>query len=136
LKNADFKNLTGEPMSKSVFQKIPESEYLYRDNHFFIIPDKYPVSDGHLLIVSNRNCIDYFGLTPEEQSALPEVIHQAKHIIEQSHKPDGYNIGMNCREAAGQTVFHFHCHVIPRYEGDVENPRGGLRSLIPGKGDY
>ena len=136
MKNADFKNLMGKPMAKSVFQRIPESEYLYSDKHFFIIPDKYPVSKGHLLIVSQRNCIDFFDLTQEEQSALPEVITQAKHLIEQSHEPNGYNIGMNCGEAAGQTVSHFHCHVIPRYEGDMDDPRGGVRNVITGMGYY
>lgn len=60
----------------------------------------------------------------------------AKNLIEKDHKPDGYNIGMNCGETAGQTVFHFHCHIIPRYKGDMENPRGGVRHCVSGKGNY
>jgi diadenosine tetraphosphate (Ap4A) HIT family hydrolase len=64
------------------------------------------------------------------------MIGKAKEIIEQSHSPDGYNIGMNCGETAGQTVMHFHCHVIPRYKGDMEDPRGGVRGVIPGKQSY
>ena len=64
------------------------------------------------------------------------TIELAKSIIEKEHEPDGYNIGMNCGESAGQTVFHFHCHLIPRYKGDMENPRGGIRHCINGKGNY
>ena len=59
-----------------------------------------------------------------------------KHLIENKFNPHGYNIGMNCGEAAGQTVFHFHCHIIPRYHGDMENPRGGVRHCVVGKGYY
>ena len=121
---------------KSVFTNIPQEQWLHQSDHFFIVPDKYPVSNGHLLIVSKEPRIDYFELTEAEQMELTAMITHAKNLIEQSHSPDGYNIGMNCGEAAGQTVFHFHCHVIPRYEGDVENPRGGIRNVIPGMGDY
>ena len=123
-------------MTKSVFKEIPEQKYLCSGKYFFIIPDKYPVSKGHLLIISHRNCKDFFELNHAEQQQLPSVINDAKKLIEQSNSPDGYNIGMNCGKAAGQTVFHFHCHVIPRYVGDVENPRGGIRNVIPDKGDY
>ena len=61
---------------------------------------------------------------------------EAKKMIELNHSPDGYNIGMNCGTAGGQTIFHFHCHVIPRYNGDMENPRGGIRHCIKGRGNY
>ena len=67
---------------------------------------------------------------------FPKAIARAKSWIEQRHQPDGYNIGVNCGEAAGQTVMHFHCHVIPRYRGDVSDPRGGVRGVIPGKQKY
>lgn len=123
-------------MTQSVFSEIPKSKWLTSGSHFFIIHDKYPVSDGHLLIISKQLRRDFFDLTVEEQSELPEMITKAKELIEQHHNPDGYNIGMNCGSAAGQTVFHFHCHVIPRYTKDVENPRGGVRNVIPGMGDY
>ncbi len=120
----------------SPFLEIPKDRRLYESDHFFIIPDKYPVSDGHLLIVSRELRQDFFELSAEEKKELPELITRSKSIIEKSHNPIGYNIGMNCGTSAGQTVFHFHCHVIPRYKGDVENPRGGIRNVIPGKGDY
>ena len=80
-----------------------------------MIYDGYPVSPSHILIISNEEKLDYFYLNKEEQSELTSLIEVAKEIIEKERKPDGYNIGMNCGEAAGQTVMHFHCHVIPRY---------------------
>jgi len=121
---------------ESVFSNIPETEWLYSNRYFFIVPDKYPVSSGHLLIISREYRRDFFELTNDEKEELPELITAAKKLIEEEHNPTGYNIGINCGSSAGQTVFHFHCHVIPRYEGDVENPRGGIRNVIPGMGDY
>lgn len=120
----------------SVFFDIPETDWLYSSKHFFIVKDKYPVSEGHLLIVSKELRHDFFDLTSEEKEKLPAMIKQAKSLIEERQSPDGYNIGMNCGQVAGQTVFHFHCHVIPRFKGDVKNPRGGIRNVIPEKGDY
>jgi len=125
-----------DKMSKSVFAGIPEEQWLHESRYFFIVPDKYPVSSGHLLIVSKRHCTDFFELNADEQTELPSLILKAKQLIEQTFSPDGYNIGMNCGAAAGQTVFHTHIHIIPRYKGDVENPRGGIRNVIPGMGDY
>ena len=120
----------------SPFLEIPKDRWLYESDHFFIISDKYPVSDGHLLIVSKELRRDFFELTSEEEKELAELITTSKKLIEEEHNPTGYNIGMNCGTSAGQTVFHFHCHVIPRYDGDVENPRGGIRNVMPGMGDY
>lgn len=121
---------------QSPFYQIPKQSHLYSGNHFFIIKDKYPVNEGHLLIVSKELRQDFFELTEAEKEELPKLIHKAKEIIEYDHSPDGYNIGMNCGETAGQTVFHFHCHIIPRYEGDMKNPRGGVRHCVEGKGYY
>lgn len=123
-------------MAQSVFSDIPKSEWLLSGSHFYIIYDKYPVSNGHLLIISKKPRQDFFDLSVDEQDELPDMIEKTKEIIEQQYSPDGYNIGMNCGAFAGQTVFHFHCHVIPRYKGDVANPRGGVRNVIPGMGDY
>lgn len=120
----------------SVFQNIDSEWILLKGEHFFIIEDSFPVSPGHLLIISNELKEDYFSLSDAEKNDLPTMIQKAKELIEKDHNPDGYNIGMNCGESAGQTVMHFHCHVIPRYIGDMENPRGGVRHCIPGKGDY
>lgn len=120
----------------SIFLEIPEYEILHRGKHFFLIKDRFPVSDGHILIITNELRKDYFSLTNEEKVELDEMIMKATEIIESEYSPDGYNIGMNVGEAAGQTVFHFHCHVIPRYKGDMDNPRGGVRHCIEGKGYY
>ncbi len=118
------------------FSEINPEKILYQNEYFFIIKDDYPVSPGHLLIITNNIKKDYFELSDNEKTNLHLVIDIAKSIIEKEYKPDGYNIGMNCGEAGGQTVFHFHCHLIPRYIGDMENPRGGVRHCINGKGNY
>ena len=120
----------------SVFSNISEDNKIYTGEHFFMIHDGYPVSPGHILIISNNEKLDFFSLSKEEQDELSSTIEIAKQTIEKEYKPDGYNIGMNCGEAAGQTVMHFHCHVIPRYYGDMENPRGGVRHCIKDKGYY
>lgn len=120
----------------SVFLEISEDRTIYKDEMFFIIRDKYPVSDGHSLIISNQLRADYFDLTKEEKTHLAQVIEICKKLIEKDFNPEGYNIGMNCGEVAGQTVMHFHCHLIPRYKGDMTDPRGGIRHCIEGKGYY
>ena len=120
----------------SVFSKISDDKKIYSGEFFFMIYDGYPVSPGHILIISNQEKVDYFSLTKEEQSELTSLIEVAKGIIEKDQNPEGYNIGMNCGEAAGQTVMHFHCHIIPRYCGDMEDPKGGIRHCIRDKGYY
>lgn len=118
------------------FTEIAAEKILYKDAHFFIIEDGFPVAPGHLLIISNQLRKDFFELNEAEKAQLPKTIEEAKKWIELHYQPDGYNIGMNCGESAGQTVFHFHCHLIPRYHGDMKNPRGGVRHVIPAKGNY
>lgn len=98
--------------------------------------DAYPVSRGHLLIIPRRHAADWFDLTEEEQRSIFLLISEAKQMLDEKFSPDGYNIGINCGEAAGQTIFHVHVHLIPRYTGDVENPRGGVRGVIPEKRSY
>jgi diadenosine tetraphosphate (Ap4A) HIT family hydrolase len=120
----------------SVFKQISDDKVLLKTDHFFVIADGFPVSSGHMLIISNEIRKDFWSLTPEEKIALTSVIEEVKALISKKHQPDGYNICMNCGEAAGQTVFHFHCHVIPRYKGDMENPKGGVRHCVAGKGYY
>ncbi|MDD1698328.1 MAG: HIT domain-containing protein [Methanoregula sp.] len=95
--------------------------------------DRFPVSNGHLLAIPFRHIPDYFTLNREEKLALVDLIDECKTIIEDNFKPDGYNIGFNIGNAAGQTVMHCHCHVIPRYKGDTDNPRGGVRRVVAGK---
>ena len=118
------------------FSEIPTEKIIFKGEHFFIIQDSFPVSPGHLLIISNSPKRDYFELNKLEVVELNSMIHKCKGFIEKEHKPDGYNIGMNCGEVAGQTIMHFHCHVIPRYLGDMKDPRGGIRHCVEGKGYY
>jgi diadenosine tetraphosphate (Ap4A) HIT family hydrolase len=102
----------------------------------FAIYDKYPVSVGHALIIPKRHCADYFELSFKEQSACLFMLNKVKEIISENSNPDGFNIGINIGEKAGQTVDHVHIHLIPRYNGDVEEPRGGVRGVIPTKQKY
>lgn len=118
------------------FLEIPKTDIIYSDEYFFIINDAFPVSPGHLLIISNRICENYFDLTMTEKQHLPKAIELAKQIIEEKYSPDGYNIGINCGDVAGQSILHFHCHLIPRYKGDMKNPKGGIRHCVQGKGYY
>jgi diadenosine tetraphosphate (Ap4A) HIT family hydrolase len=101
-----------------------------------VLWDGYPVSPGHALIVSKEHIPDWFAAAPELQSELYSLVDIAKDEIEKLHKPDGYNVGFNAGMAAGQTVEHLHIHVIPRYEGDIDDPRGGIRWVIPEKAIY
>ncbi len=98
--------------------------------------DRYPVSPGHLLIITKRHVADFFDTTIEERRALNDLLQEAKKMLEREYSLDGYNIGVNCGEAAGQTIMHLHIHLIPRYQGDIDNPRGGVRGVIPDKRIY
>jgi diadenosine tetraphosphate (Ap4A) HIT family hydrolase len=98
--------------------------------------DGFPVSKGHTLVVPRRHVGSIWEMTTEEYVDAFTLIRQVKDILQNEFKPQGFNIGANCGEAAGQTVFHAHIHIIPRYAGDVPSPRGGVRNIIPGKGNY
>ena len=101
-----------------------------------VIRDQYPVSRGHTLIIPRRHVRSIFELTGDEERAVWRAIVEARRDLREEFAPDGFNIGFNDGEAAGQTVMHAHVHLIPRYAGDVEDPRGGVRHCIPGKGYY
>ncbi len=98
--------------------------------------DKYPVSPGHLLIITKRHVADFFDTTIEERRALNDLLEECKKMLDREYSPDGYNIGVNCGTAAGQTIMHLHIHLIPRFRGDIDNPRGGVRGVIPDKRIY
>lgn len=100
------------------------------------IYDGFPISPGHSLIVPKKHVRSFFEITESEQLALMSLLSIARTSIDRSHKPDGYNIGINDGAAAGQTVPHLHLHLIPRYSGDRADPRGGVRWIIPEKADY
>jgi len=98
--------------------------------------DGFPVSAGHALIVSRRHVGSMFDLSEPEQAAIWQLVGEVKATIEKQHAPTAYNIGINIGADAGQTVDHVHAHVIPRYKGDVTDPRGGVRWVLPAKADY
>lgn len=112
------------------------------DNILFETPkrisffDEYPVSKGHTLLIPKEHFETYFDLSDEYIKSIDATIKQAKKILDEKFHSDGYNIGFNCGKTAGQSIMHFHIHVIPRYNGDVENPRGGIRGVIPNKQNY
>ena len=98
--------------------------------------DAFPLSPGHCLVVPRRHESDFLALTPEETAAVWALVACVRRHIEADRTPDGYNIGINVGEAAGQTVAHAHLHVIPRYQGDVPDARGGIRWIIPARAAY
>ena len=102
----------------------------------YAIYDKFPVNRGHALIIPKKHQADYFQLTFKEQSACWFMLNRVKETISNMFHPDGYNVGINISESAGQTISHVHIHLIPRYNGDVEKPRGGVRGVIPTKQEY
>ncbi|WP_229727586.1 HIT family protein [Sporolactobacillus putidus] len=93
-------------------------------------------SPGYLIIIPRRHIETYFDLSQEEKGAIDKLIVKGKLLLDKKYSPDGYNIGTNCGFVAGQTIFHCHIHLIPRYKGDVENPQGGVRGVIPEKCIY
>ena len=119
-----------------IFCNIPQDELIAENDLCFAIYDDFPVSKGHVLIIPKRHVADYFSLTEDEVMAIQIILREIKTKLDADLSPDGYNVGINVNEAAGQTVFHVHVHLIPRFKGDVENPRGGVRGVIPDKQKY
>ena len=93
-------------------------------------PDNHSLSPGHILVVPKRHVAGFFEMTPQEQLAVLELLREARQLVHARHSPDGYNIGVNIGQAAGQSRMHVHVHLIPRYIGDVANPRGGVRCVL------
>ena len=118
------------------FGNPPVESIFYEDELIRCTWDAFPVSEGHALVITRRHVATWFDATVEEQAAIVRGIEIARREIEKSMRPDGYNVGFNAGEAAGQTVFHLHVHVIPRLRGDVEDPRGGVRWVIPANARY
>ncbi|MGQ0464794.1 MAG: DEAD/DEAH box helicase family protein [Sporichthyaceae bacterium] len=124
-------------MSDSPFLALDPAEWVAANSLAFAVADRYPVSPGHTLVVPRRHVSDWWSATREEQTALLQLVDEVKRLLDEVvPKPDGYNVGFNAGAAAGQTVDHMHVHVIPRYAGDVPDPRGGVRHVIPRLGNY
>ena len=113
-----------------------EDEIVLANDLCYARYDKYPVSPGHLLLIPYRHIPTLFDATDDEQAALLALVREAKTLLDEHFHPDGYNVGVNVGPAAGQTVMHLHVHVIPRYAGDVEDPRGGVRGVVPERRVY
>jgi len=120
-------------MTDCVFCKREDLEVVAENELAIAFLDACPVSEGHTLVIPKRHVETYFDATPEEHGAISILVNVVKELIDKELGPDGYNIGANVGPAAGQTVFHFHMHIIPRYRGDVEDPRGGVRKVIPNR---
>lgn len=123
-------------MPPSPFLQIDPREWVASNELAFAIRDKHPVTPGHTLVIPRRVVATWFDASPEEQRAVFALVDEVKAALDRELRPDGYNIGINVGVAAGQTVMHLHVHVIPRRSGDMEDPRGGVRHVIPEKGNY
>jgi len=120
-----------------LFCALPASRIVLANELALAIRDGFPVTEGHSLVIPRRHVADYFGLAADEVAACQELLHRVRHdIVANDPAVEGFNIGMNAGAVAGQTIFHCHIHLIPRRAGDVANPRGGVRHVIPGKGNY
>lgn len=125
-----------ESQKQCIFCNLASERIIAENELCLAIRDGFPVSEGHSLIIPKRHVADYFDLTSDEIAAMQAMMKESKCQLDNTLHPDGYNVGVNVNAAAGQTVFHVHMHLIPRYIGDVENPKGGVRGVIPGKQKY
>ena len=116
-------------MTDCIFCKYNKSEIIVENKLAFAIMDKFPVNEGHTLIIPKRHFANFFEATEEEIKAIYSLMHEVKEMLDIQYEPAGYNAGINIGYYAGQTIMHLHVHLIPRYKGDVENPRGGIRHL-------
>ena len=128
--------MTASAESRCPFCTLPPERVLGRNDHAVWIRDGYPVSPGHSLVIPVRHVGSFFDITADERAALLRLLDEAKAAATREFQPDGFNIGINDGPAAGQTVPHLHIHLIPRYAGDLPDPRGGVRWVIPAKADY
>ena len=111
-------------------------DYILENELAYAIYDKYPVGKGHMLFILKRHVKNFFDITKEEREAIFELIDEGKKLLDKKYSPDSYNVGINCGEHAGQTIMHVHVHLIPRYIGDMKDPTGGVRGVIPEKMKY
>ena len=119
------------------FCNIPKDRVIHDSERFVVIHDAYPVTEGHTLLISKRHAETWFDLTAEEKAEVNDLLQYHRNKLKGKHSDiAGFNIGINCGESAGQTIFHCHIHLIPRRKGDCPNPRGGVRGVIPNKQQY
>ena len=113
-----------------------KEELIANNEHAVAFLDKYPLNEGHVLVIPKRHESDFFNLSIEEQLDAWKLLDQVQVIVSQQLGPDGFNVGINISESAGQTIEHAHIHLIPRYKGDVKDPRGGVRWVVPPRAPY
>jgi diadenosine tetraphosphate (Ap4A) HIT family hydrolase len=123
-------------MSRCPFCSLEPSRKWAEEEHAIAVPDAYPVTNGHTLVVPRRHVSSIYELTADEQSAVWSFVAEVRKRLLNELKPDAFNIGVNDGIAAGQTVEHAHVHIIPRRKGDVPDPRGGIRWIIDEKANY
>jgi len=111
-------------------------DIIYEDELVFAMYDKYPVSKGHILIIPKVHVSTYFDASIKIRKSIDKALFELKDLLDKEYSPDGYNIGINNGYVSGQTIFHLHVHLIPRYNGDVKDPTGGVRGVIPSKQKY
>lgn len=123
--------------TECLFCNISKERVIAENELVFSMRDGFPVTKFHTLVIPKRHTIDYFSLTKDELLACDSLLHSLKDdILKLDNSVEGFNVGMNSGSVAGQTIFHCHIHLIPRRQGDVENPRGGVRFVIPEKANY
>jgi diadenosine tetraphosphate (Ap4A) HIT family hydrolase len=118
------------------YDRIASSQPVAANDHAIAFPDGFPVSDGHTLVVPRRHVSSLWDLAPSELRDIWDLVNTVRQLLTSKHSPDGFNIGVNDGAAAGQTVDHAHLHIIPRYSGDVPDPRGGIRLVLPERARY
>ncbi|MBM4070792.1 MAG: HIT family protein [Planctomycetes bacterium] len=118
------------------FCRLEQPRILLENDFAVAVPDGFPIADGHTLVVPKRHVTSVFDLTDEEQAAVWNLVAQVRTKLMAELTPDGFNVGLNDGAAAGQTVMHAHVHVIPRRLGDSDDPRGGVRWILPKKAQY
>jgi len=123
-------------MSECMFCNVKESEIIVENRYAFAILDHFPVNNGHCLIITKRHFADFFEATEEEIKAIYKLMHEVKEMFDIQYEPNGYNIGINVGTYAGQTINHLHVHLIPRYIGDVDDPKGGIRNFKQSMVEY
>jgi ATP adenylyltransferase len=136
--STDYRNFVErEYREDCVFCRKSKGEKLLENDHVFAVLDGYPVTEGHTLIIPKRHFADYFDISKAENESIYDLIRVRKKQLGQEHgEIQGFNIGINAGEVAGQTIWHCHIHLIPRRKGDVSNPRGGVRGVIPDRMSY
>lgn len=123
-------------MESSPFLDVPSSDWVASNRSAFAVRDKYPVTEGHTLVIPRRLISTWWEASPDERADILALVDEVREVLDRTLSPDGYNVGFNAGVAAGQTVHHLHMHIIPRRHGDMADPRGGVRHVIPDRGNY